>query len=187
MLVAVIASLAMIAVIERYTRGSHLELAQLRTRYRLFALRDRLRREAFAGAIPCDDWFKYMDTTLTRTIDSLSDVNVWKALAYFAVYGRMDDAEEAQAALQKAVSRNDAFRRIYDDYKRLLWELVEERHVLVRNLPRYLYALARLLRMFDGSFSLLRRSKEHALDGLITAPSTSTLLEYAPARSRRAA
>jgi hypothetical protein len=180
MLIAIVTSIVLITVIDRFARVGRIELAEARTRHELFALRDRLRREAIAGAIQFDGWFKYMDTTLTRSIDSVHDVNLWKALTYFSVYGRLEMAERAYSDLQEAMQQRPALRAVYTAYSETLWDLIEERHILIRNLPKVVFAAGRVFSALDGCFSWLRKSKRHALEGLLSAPETSTLLEYAP-------
>jgi len=186
MLISVVTTAVMLAAIDRYIRLGRVELAERRARYALFALRDRLRREALAHTIRFDAWFRYMDTTLTRAIDSVHEVNVWKALVYSSVYGRLDQTERAYAELQAAMADNQPLQAIYLEYTRILWRLVEDRHASVRNLHRYVFAAGRAFTFFDGCFAWLRKSKRRVLEGLITAPETSTLLQYAPVRRRAA-
>lgn len=162
--------LIMLALLDRALRIGRLESLRLETRFRLFALRDELRRGGFSGAAPQNKWFEYLDTTITKAIDVLPHINAWEALALLAAYAKDKSVWAAHIELSEALEQpeNHALSEVYDKYLDCIVDLLAERH---RTSGRVLVTTARAV----GRMAHL---KNRLAEIITIAPETSTLLNY---------
>lgn len=134
MLVVLLSTLIMLALLDRATRYGRLELLKLQTRFKLFALRDELRRKLISGEIPNSNWFAYMDTTLTKSIDRLNDFTIWEAAALAASVDGDPSVQKAHKNLQQALKRpeNREIASIFNKYRNCLMGFLYNRHTTFR-------------------------------------------------------
>jgi hypothetical protein len=128
MLYLMLSSLIMLALLDRALRGSRVRLMKLDLEFELFALRDELRNAMLAGQIAQRNWFDYMDTTLTRTIDQIDNINPWLAVGYF--WSHRDDPylQRANEELKAGLRRNTKIDVVYKKYVSSLMHFLESRH-----------------------------------------------------------
>jgi hypothetical protein len=104
-------------------------------RYRLFALRDRLRRIAIEDTTLGRNWlFPYLDSTLSRAIHALPDLSAWQALCLIPVaYYRRDQLfmihKYLASELEKA--KNAPFKKIYEEMWNEISNHMIDRHFLM--------------------------------------------------------
>jgi len=118
MLYAIVTLAIMAGLLNRAVRQDALELKKLDMRFKLFALRDELRRGIIEESVPHNQWTEYLDTTLTKTIDALQEINVWEALALVASYRNDSLILQPQKNLEAALKQkeNAKTKQIYDKY-----------------------------------------------------------------------
>jgi hypothetical protein len=124
----------MLALLDRATRYGRLEILKVQTRFNLFALRDELRSKLIKGEIPNNNWFEYMDTTLTKSIDRLNSFTVWQA-AVLAVHNEKDaSVRKARQNLEEALEKpeNKEIAGIYNKYILCLAVFLYHRHSTFR-------------------------------------------------------
>lgn len=170
MLFFLVSMLIMLALLDRALRIGRLESLRLDTRFRLFALRDELRRAAVNGTVPQNRWFVYLDTSITKAIDVLPHISIWTALAL--IYTHSDDKSilEAQAELREALAQeeNSQLCLIYVKYLACILTLLRERH---RALGYTVFSAAKAIGAMTGL-------KDRLAAIFTVAPETSTLLEH---------
>jgi len=170
MLFTIAAGLVMLALLDRSLRASSLECLKLRTRFRLFSLRDRLRSAAIAGEIPYSELFDYLDTTFTLTIDCLDRINVWEGTALIIYYRNDQELRAAHkwANIEFDRKENRKFSQFYKEYGTEIADFLRARHASIRTGFRVLKAI-------DVAFSSIARFRSEIVDIFGRAPETSTL------------
>lgn len=163
MLLMVVAGIVMLAFLDRAMRTGRLDLLKLRFRFDLFALRDELRAAVIAGKVPKDNWFEYLDTTITKAIDHIDGANMYEMFAL--VVGHLHDREILEAYSKFLVTiqeeRNAELLRIYSKYIALHVRFLGKRHRAVK----------KLFLQTDRSLKAVKRV-------LTSSPERSTLLRY---------
>lgn len=168
MLYVLASMLIMLTLIDRSLRIGRLETLRLETRFKLFALRDKLRHAAICGDVPYNRWFAYLDTSLTKSIDVLPQISVWEALALVYSYRNNKSLLKAQLELLAALAQeeNRQLAEVYKEYLVCLTTLLVKRHRAAG------YTAMALARVVGGVTNLKGR-----LAAIFTiAPETSTLL-----------
>jgi hypothetical protein len=170
MLYVIIGVIAMCMLLDKAARRGRLSKLKLKTRFQLFSLRDELRWSLIKGEVQPNRWFEYMDTTLTKSIDNLEDINLLESVALVALYHRNQEVHEAVAKLKEALAQpsNRQLALISEKYTECLTHFLIARH----------FGTVR-----SGLFLLKVADKLNALNrGLVnifaSAPETSTLLMY---------
>jgi hypothetical protein len=120
----------MLALLDRAIRGGRIRLLKLDLEFKLFALRDQLRMDAIKEESPYNNWFEYMDTTLTRTIGRFGTINPWHAVGFMLTHRKDSDLFLAYEQMRKALRKpeNRKIERIYDQYNESLNAFVKERY-----------------------------------------------------------
>src|SRR5690349_3085699 len=73
--------------------------------YRLYSLRDKLRQFAIDGKLDPKHWvFSYLDSSLTKTVDTLPIITVWWVLFIPGSYQREENFKTAQRALKSELA-----------------------------------------------------------------------------------
>jgi hypothetical protein len=173
MLYFLISMLIMAALFDRATRRGRIDLVLLDTRFKLFALRDKLRNAAIAGEVPENKWFEYLDTTITKSIDMLPGLTVWEVAGLFAAYRQDESVLRAQTALFQALGQdeNKHLAHIYAELVVRIGEVLFLRHLGTRYLMSGVVFVARRAQGLKKKFAQI----------VTVAPETSTLTQYTEA------
>lgn len=161
-------------------RRARRETVVLRHRYRLYALRDRLREAALCEKADPANWvFLYIDSSITKAINALDELTVGKAALSIAFYRPADEHRRRVRRLVQELRKpsNAALRSIYREYSEALMEFLRDRHVTMRVNPH-------LRRTNDAVAHARAKIAEQVRTFLTQGPDTSTFSEYAEARSR---
>lgn len=164
----------MLALLDRSLRTGRLDLLKLRLRFDLFALRDELRAAAITGEAPLNQWFEYLDTTLTKSIDNIESLNLWEAMALLIAHGRDASIQRAYDRLLAAL-RQPENRKLAEIHGKLVsvhGQFLASRH---RGPMVTIVGLAKLAVSTDR---LIDRCRDRIERILASAPETSTLLRY---------
>ena len=175
-MIAVAAGLALIGFADHALRRGRIERLILVTKYGFFELRDELRREAIARNATEWSWFKYMDTTLTRTIKTLDYMSLIGVLSLGRRY-RTDElwrvAERRDEAFR--APENAWIREVYDGYGRILFNFIMKRNPWLNRI------LIPFLRIAPNSPANQRESdtRTEIIETVANTPPASTLARYA--------
>lgn len=171
MLFVLISILIMVALFDRATRLSRMDLLLLEKRFKLFALRDELRQGVIDGTMPNNKWFDYLDTSLTKAIDLLPTITVWQTLALLVRYKDDEEIMGAHATLLEAFSEeeNRQLAPVYGKFVVYIAELLYRRHIGIR------YGMTALVKVVRGA----RGFRKKAAEIITVAPETSTFNYYA--------
>lgn len=170
MLYFLIAIVVLVGLCDMASRQSRTEFLLLNFRFRLFEIRDELRTSAITDEVEVNNWFDYLDTTLTKAIDQLPHLTVWQALILFVHYKDDEDINEARNELMKALNQegNEKFAELYEEYMTTIGSFIFTRH--------------RSMRLSFKAFAKVTNSLINLKSGiakvLSAAPETSTLLKH---------
>lgn len=117
MLYATLTIVILLILLDRATRKATLDRLQLGMRFKLFALRDELRLAAIQGQAPYGRWFEYLDTTITKFIDNLQDINVWEISAFGLSHLGDESIALAWQDLEAALAK-DENRKLAEIYEK---------------------------------------------------------------------
>jgi hypothetical protein len=174
MLYLLLIGIVMLALLDRTVRNGRLRVLKLETKYKLFALRDELRRAAMRGEIPDNNWLEYMDTTLTMTIERLDAVSLWAVLVMMFRHRKdeplfLDLQTKMKAAF--ALEENKKTAEIHLRYRECLSRFLRARHPIASAVE---HTVEGLLTQLEAAS---RREKAIA-QTFAAAPETSTLMRY---------
>ena len=174
MLFALLSVLVAISAIDRCTRMARVERLVLSSRYKLFNLRDILRRSAIGRSVDPNSWlFDYLDKSLTRAASRLSSLNLFE-LAHSAV--RTGDEEIAGRVrfLNVELNRkqNTRYKAIHEGFQKCILEFLAERHRATGRTVRFAAGAAR-----SGQY-VWKKWKKRSAVALISNPKVSTLSAY---------
>jgi len=174
MLFLILTILLMSALLDRSLRTGRLDLLKLRLRFDLFALRDELRRAAILGEAPLNQWFEYLDTTITKTIDNIESLNFWEISTLMVAHGSDKSILKAYDRLVSELQRQENWKlaEIYSNFINLNVKFLVRRH---RGPVVTFTALAKIVVRADN---LIDRCSDLVRRVLASAPETSTLLRY---------
>jgi hypothetical protein len=174
--------LIMLAFLDRAARIGRLDLEDTKLRFGLFAVRDELRRSLIRGGVKYNRWFKYLDTTITRNLHNVRDINpalATVALIQFRKNAVIDSAyHEREAALK--LPENRALADSYQKYISVLGEYLSSRHPYSLKF----FACLMVLMAKPAHVDDIHASTDPNLSGQAVAPifslspQTSTLLRY---------
>jgi hypothetical protein len=120
----------------QWVRIARREVHLLKYRYRLYALRDRLRRIAIEDARLGRSWlYPYLDSTISGAIEMLPDVSGWQALALAPVARARRERlllvlKQLRHELDKPA--NVPFRDIYKEMWEEIASQLSDRHFVIR-------------------------------------------------------
>ena len=173
MLIAVLGLVIMLALLDRSTRIAKLELLKFETKMRLFSLRDQLRMAAINQEVPCNSVFEYLDTTITASMNSLNEINLWGGLALLYTYGKDQSLLETERRLFERImeKENAPFLRFYFEHLACLVLFIWERHSAFENAYRTARAVGIVLKW-------LHKLRVESIQIFYRAPKTSTVFRY---------
>jgi hypothetical protein len=171
MLYFLISMLIMLVLLDRALRIGRQETLLCATRFKLFELRDELRMAAIDETIPQNQWFEYLDTTLTKAIDKLPRFTAWEAFALYVSHRHDPGLIAAVRHLDEALRQpeNEGLQRFYNKFVFRLIEFLFERHIITS------YTMLGVANVGIGVLTL----RDRLVKILTAAPETSTLQEYA--------
>jgi hypothetical protein len=133
MLLVLICFFTMLAMLDWAVRLGRVELLILRTRHKLFELRDLLRDAAIWGDVnPNTLVFDYLDSSLTWRAASLKDVTVYHIAG--VLLSRSDDERQLTRRDLQTVfvelnkPENSRLKKIYEAYQDHVDEFIHARH-----------------------------------------------------------
>jgi hypothetical protein len=176
MLFVILGCLVLLALLDRTVRGGRIRLAELDFRFGLFEIRDVLRDAAINEEISYSKWFDYMDTTLTRTLDSVDAVNPWMAAGYAFTHRNDPAVKDGLRELHEALRRpeNKKIARVYAMYTECLGRFLEARFPASWPLAAIIFARITKERNSDS----VQEEERQLAPVFSVSPETSTFSEY---------
>lgn len=170
MLYIVIGCVVLLAFIDRVVRKGRIERLEMTAAFQLYALRDRLRAAAIDGNTPVNNWFNYLDTSLSRTAGNIERVSIWTYYWYVVACKDIDPQVRQASHLRNLVFTRGEYRvmaEIFKEYEAtIMGTLCARHHFLMFRHRRELKRATRPARRAVKKFSSI--------------PVTSTLLQFAP-------
>jgi hypothetical protein len=119
-----------------------------------------------------------MDTTLTRTLDSVEAINPWMALGYSFIHqndpGVKNGRRELKEALQRSENRKIA--RVYALYTECMGKFLKARYPVSLPLAAMIFALTD--REQENSLDSVQEEERRLVPVFSVSPETSTFDEY---------
>jgi len=172
MLIYLISILILLRGLERLTNSGR-EVRLEECRYRLYALRDKLREMAMKGEVESSSWlFGYLDSSIAKTIRVLPRFSLWRMLAMYLAYKNDPRVSEARRHLGQSLARpeNRRFAEIHTEYIGLMVTFLIRRHLTSVGVSLLAFSV------FAGIKRVLRDTTEVATE----SPEASTLTDYCP-------
>jgi hypothetical protein len=152
----------------QWVRVARAEAHIMKYRYRLYALRDRLRRIAIEDTRIGKNWlYPYMDSTISDTINMLPNMSGWQTLALIPVsHSRHDRLLVVLNQLRHELSKpaNAPVREIYTEMWQEIANQLSDRHFVIRA------EMATLATIFHGIKKLkivLRKRERRSLESVL--------------------
>lgn len=176
MLYAAIFILIALALLDNSTRMAKKEMITYKFRFRLFALRDKLRNSLISDEIQRSNWFGYMDTTITKTITLLPNMNIWEIFLIGYLHRNNQQILSAQKRLDNALNQeeNTVLASINDELTTCVFEYLKARHKALYKVSESLWFLIKFY-----SYTQDSRTQYNLAKIVTTSPETSTLSQFA--------
>lgn len=99
-------------------------------KYKIYALRDKLRDKAIDGLIKREWYFSYLDDVLSRHVSELETVNIWAII--MLSYKRRNDKVviDFRNRLNFALEKNEEFKNIYKEYLSTIGQFFIRKHLI---------------------------------------------------------
>lgn len=102
-------------------------------RYRVYALRDKLRQKAIDGKISPHSWvFDYLDSSFSKIIGQLDTLSIYKVGVLAILHKKDKGMQRFRKKISAELRKNEELDSIYQDYGKLLFEFFVERHKTTR-------------------------------------------------------
>jgi hypothetical protein len=173
MLFTIFTVLILLVLLDDALRVGRTQYVERELELRLFALRDRLRMSRAQGYIVDSNWARYLDTTISKTINASASVNIWFGTAYLICYRKAPFVTNLIQQREEFLSReeNQALAEFFKEYRTIVRAGLRHRHK----------AMAATLSLLAKQWTRVKTFK-HNLGGVVAVfanvPETSTLQQY---------
>jgi len=133
------------AVLRRF----HHRFVALKFKYRLYELRDELRRDAIQGGIDKDSWlFNYFDNTLSVQISQSYKLTLFRAIYLHFLYSENAEINTFRKKLDEELAQNSKYQDLYDRYAAALISYMFYQHDVSGNFIYYPIRLFHIVNEF---------------------------------------
>ncbi|MFC1475398.1 hypothetical protein ACFLQW_00165 [Candidatus Zixiibacteriota bacterium] len=142
-------------------------------RYRLYAVRDKLREMAINEEVSSDYWlFAYLDSSIAKTISILPKFSIWRVLAMYYAYKNDPRISAARNHLNQSLAKpqNRLFTEIHGEFL-----VTTVRFLVGRHIPMIGVSL-----MTAAAYSWIDRKLRSVTEVATETPEASTLNEFCP-------
>lgn len=124
----------MVVTLLAFWRRMHLHYSQLRFKYDLYTLRDRLRRAAMYGEVSAESWvFDYFDRTISKNIGQ----SYYITLAHIIILGYRHENDENllkfKQKLKKETEGSEFYKKLQSDLQEASVRYVMNQHYVTVN------------------------------------------------------
>jgi hypothetical protein len=142
-------------------RNLYYNSLELEYEYKLFELRDKLRRAVIEEKLNANSlFFQYMDESLCRTITELSRLNLLTVLILSYRHRNKYASEEFQSSITEEINNNVIVKELYFEFGDLLLSYFHKRH---RFLKGFIRVLSKIINLVNGSVELGKVLKNKVL------------------------
>lgn len=170
----ILGSILSILLVLSLWRRYHHSLAALKFKYKLYALRDRLRMLSVDGVVNCDDWvFDFMDRSLSKSISDSYHITLVRLILLNFAHSEDLELGRFNEKLERTFASNPEFEKIRTEYLLAVKEYVIDQHYVSVNI--ILKPGARVI--FGASTAAFKLNSW--LKGILVYPETSAYNSYA--------
>lgn len=114
----------LIAIIYRLIKSCWISYITLQTRYKIYKLRDKIRRIAIDNPKHDPKTFEYLDISLSKGTNILSKLNFW-VMVYLVFKHRIGDSVvEKHRIVEKVLHKDSDFHEAYVEYNSIFKEYI---------------------------------------------------------------
>ena len=107
----------------------HIHYQTLIFKYKIYAVRDRLRLMAIKGEIDRNNWvFDYYDNTLSKVINESYYITLFRLCILFVKYRNFEPLQKLNIKLNEEIAKSEILRNIQKDFTEAVKEYVFEQH-----------------------------------------------------------
>ncbi|MCJ7633352.1 hypothetical protein MUP77_13315 [Candidatus Bathyarchaeota archaeon] len=145
-------------------------------RFRLYALRDKLREEAMQRVIDPADWvFDFLDSSIAKSISIISQFSLYKLLVVYFVHKNDPRFESARKHLEVELNKPEKLplKQIRDEFASIMADYLLDKH-------RELKPLLSLAHMSVYLWTRLKGMWDKVAEQVPAYPETSTIEHFSP-------
>ncbi|MCG8606200.1 hypothetical protein MJD09_14590 [bacterium] len=158
---------------------ARLEAIQLNYRYKLFALRDKLRLYAIDSGVHKETWaFNYLDTSISKTIAALPRLSIWM-VAYILLTYRIEPQHNQLLANELSKDENIKLRAIHNKFAITIGSFLVDRHRVLTASTRMLVWLLETAKA-DAWVNYLKKMWTSVRKRITESSQVSTLQQTCP-------
>jgi len=156
-------------------RNQYYKRLAIKYSYMLYDLRDSLREQAVLMKINTNDWqFKYLDTSFSKTIQELPNLNL---LLSIIISSKYKTKKSSKVAIIKGMQENDTYSLLYHEYSMILLHYIFEKMILLN----FAFTVSKSLHITSKNIkSYINKNVKKVVSNITVAPETSTFLTYCP-------
>lgn len=110
-------------------RGFQQKYATLKFRYKIYALRDHLRKMAIVGEIDEDDWtFSYFDKSFSKAISESYYITIFHLLMLAIAHSKDEQLQILSEELTEALEKNPQLQSLQADYIDAVIDYMKDQH-----------------------------------------------------------
>ena len=159
-------------------RNNYYDRLCIKYSYRLYDLRDILRECAIEKKIDSNDWrFKYLDTSFSKTIGELPNLNIITSYFISNRYRNNKTFISRKTTLMKEMSLDSTYNAIFYEYNKALLYYIFEKLFLVRLLVIFIISFHITS---SGIVSKCKNSLKKIVSNIAVSPEASTSYAYCP-------
>lgn len=100
-------------------------------RYKLYAVRDGLRRVVIEGQAKKDSWiFNYLDSSISKSIQYLDCLNLYTLISLAYKLRNSDEFKEFDIQIKENLANENYFQEYYDEYNSIMTSFIRSKHHL---------------------------------------------------------
>lgn len=160
-------------------RRERRSVVALEYQYRMFALRDELRKHVIANPSLAKSWvFAFLDSTLTKLVRVLPDMSFWTITGLMLTYRNSDPMRRLRGHLEREYNKtqNAKFQEIESRLMETIGEYIDSKHALMFKVLHFL-----LFKLLTNLLMGVQKLRKDSLEVVVEAPETSTLCEHCAA------
>lgn len=149
-------------------RHMHQKKSELKFKYSLYALRDKLRMLAIDGEIDSDHWlFDYTDNTISKAISQSYNITLLYVSMLATRHGEDESLNKLSYDLNQEFEKHPLFKEIKKEYHQITTRYIQDQHYI--SIRFFLMPIASPI---IGGVTLMKKIRRWS-DGLFVYPETS--------------
>ncbi len=168
----ILVSLLVVLLVAIYWNRLHQQHAELKYKFAMFALRDKLRKMAIDGEIsPSSVIFDYYDTTLSKNIESSGHLTLFWLYFLYRNHKNSPALEEFHKEIEVGLSAYPGLRYVEAKMIDAIHVYLTDQHVVVLSIIKPIFYLVLGMKVAKGRFRKL-------VESVLYNPETSGTSKY---------